>query len=379
MKKKFLARFVMAFATALLVGTLAGCSNEKGRESTDGTSDGTNTESTAPKEVLEYTEGRLYAKDMDLDQYVTVGDYQNFRVEPDEIVVSEEELQELMDEVYINSFPAQLGITDRAVVVGDTANINYEGKKDGVAFSGGTAQGANLTIGSHSFIDGFEDGLVGVMPGETVDLNLRFPDDYRNNEELAGQEVVFTVTVNYIIPAEKMDEAIKNLIPEVTNLEEFRQYIYDYLYFKAESESAEHYEEKVMDAFLALCEFKELPKEWLSYYGDNVRDYLISYAFSAGTDPDTLCQFYYGMDLDTVVAENADLATKRELAMQWVAKKENLMVTDDAELEKIMQDYAAEYGYETVADLLGDGSKEDFRQDHAYGQAFEFIFRLASE
>lgn len=80
---------------------------------------------------------------------------------------------------------------------GDTANIDYVGKKDGIAFSGGTAKGYDLVIGSGSFIDGFEEGLIGVEIGTTVDLDLTFPSDY-GNAELAGKAVVFTVTVNHV-------------------------------------------------------------------------------------------------------------------------------------------------------------------------------------
>jgi len=87
--------------------------------------------------------------------------------------------------------------TNGKVAKGDTVNIDYVGKKDGVAFEGGTASGYNLKIGSGSFIAGFEDGLIGVEIGKTVDLNLTFPENY-GNEELNGAKVVFTVTVNYI-------------------------------------------------------------------------------------------------------------------------------------------------------------------------------------
>ena len=87
--------------------------------------------------------------------------------------------------------------TEGKVAKGDTANIDYVGKKDGVAFDGGTANGYDLTIGSGSFIPGFEDGLIGAIIGETVDLNLTFPKDY-GNEELNGAKVVFTVKVNYV-------------------------------------------------------------------------------------------------------------------------------------------------------------------------------------
>ena len=88
---------------------------------------------------------------------------------------------------------------DRAVETGDTVNIDYEGKKDDVAFDGGTAQGYDLTIGSGSFIAGFEDGLIGAAPGETRELALSFPEDYKVNPDLAGTDVVFTATVNSLL------------------------------------------------------------------------------------------------------------------------------------------------------------------------------------
>ena len=89
-------------------------------------------------------------------------------------------------------------VTEGKVQDGDTANIDYVGKKDGEAFSGGTAKGSDLVIGSGTFIDGFEEGLIGVEIGSTVDLNLTFPKDYHNTS-LAGKAVVFTVTVNHVM------------------------------------------------------------------------------------------------------------------------------------------------------------------------------------
>jgi len=100
-------------------------------------------------------------------------------------------------EQYINDALLKGYITDRAVENGDVVNLDYEGKKDGVAFEGGTAKGYDLEIGSGLFIPGFEEKLVGVMPGETVDLDLTFPEGY-DEPSLAGQPVVFTVTVNGI-------------------------------------------------------------------------------------------------------------------------------------------------------------------------------------
>ena len=104
-------------------------------------------------------------------------------------------------------------LTEGVVKANDTVNIDYVGKKDGVAFEGGTAKGYDLTIGSSSFIEGFELGLIGVKVGDTVDLNLTFPENY-NATELAGKDVVFTVTVNSIsrpVMPKMTDELIKKL------------------------------------------------------------------------------------------------------------------------------------------------------------------------
>ena len=376
MKNKLIRKILVGCAAALVCVSLAGCAQGKGGEASSSAAS-TESSQTTPTEVKQSTEGRVYAKDMDLDKYVTLKDYTNFKVDPDPVTVDEEELEEILDNVYLNSFPAELGIKDRAVALGDTANIDYVGKKDGVAFDGGTATGSNLGIASHTFIDGFEDGLIGVMPGETVDLNLKFPENY-HNEELAGADVVFTVTVNYIIPEEKMDEAIAGIIEEVNTIEELRQYIYEYLEMSAQNDNQDAYEEKIMDTFIEeYCEIKELPEEWISYYGENVRNYFVTAALQMATDPETLVQTYYGQDLETFCKEYAELATRRDLAMQAVAKKENITL-DDAKLDEVLQQYATESGASSVAEYLGEASKEDFRQDYIYEEAFSLIIERAS-
>ena len=114
-------------------------------------------------------------------------------------------------ESYVSSAQAYDKLTEGTVKDGDTVNIDYTGKKDGVAFEGGTAQGQNLVIGSKSFIDGFETGLIGKKIGDTVNLNLTFPQNYQSTE-LAGKAVVFTVKINYVqaLP-EKNEETAKKL------------------------------------------------------------------------------------------------------------------------------------------------------------------------
>ncbi len=107
-------------------------------------------------------------KDIKVDKYVTIGEYKGLFVTMEPVSVADAEVEEIMLDMYTGSFPQEKGVKDRAVAVGDTVNIDYEGKRDGVAFQGGTAQGALLTIGSGRFIAGFEDGLVGLCPARPL-------------------------------------------------------------------------------------------------------------------------------------------------------------------------------------------------------------------
>lgn len=134
----------------------------------------------------------------DVEKYVTLGDYDGMEVEvAGDFEVSEEDVVDYINGM-LSYYPSYEDTDKQTVEEGDCVNIDYEGKKDGVAFDGGTAQGYVLEIGSNTFIDGFEEGLIGVNVGDTVDLDLTFPEDYQS-ADLAGAAVVFTVKVNKIV------------------------------------------------------------------------------------------------------------------------------------------------------------------------------------
>ena len=165
MKKKL----ALLLSMLLAVGTLAGCGSSEEQQ---------NTSTEADTEFAEYSD---VAVNKPVEEYVTMGEYNGVEVVYAKTPVTQEEIDALALEIYWDSVTEENGgVKDRAVQIGDTANIDYVGKKDGEAFSGGTSSGYNLTIGSGTFIDGFEDGLVGVMPGDTVDLDLTFPENYKN-------------------------------------------------------------------------------------------------------------------------------------------------------------------------------------------------------
>lgn len=310
---------------------------------------------------------------MKVEKYVTLGDYSSFEVAVDVVGVDEEELKTLMSGNYINYVtPEHGGITDRAVAEGDTVFIDYEGKEDGVAFAGGTAQNAALTIGSGQFIDGFEDGLVGVMPGQTVDLNLRFPDNY--NPEMAGKEVVFTVSVRCIqplsVPEEEMEDVVVASmgIGGVGTVAEYRQYAYDYLY----SEYEYDVQSGILDILMERCEFKELPEELLKPYREMWSEVFKTYASRYQISLEQYAAYFHGIDGASLINRYAERNLKQDLILQAIANREDLKIGDE-ELEARLQEDAEAGGYASAEEYVGSGDREDYRNDYMNEKVLKYL------
>lgn len=341
MKKKL----VGALAALLVVGMLGGCGSED----------------------------TTVLKDMDVEKYVTIGEYKGVPVTAVATEVTEEDVNAWVDDAYFSCITADFGgITDRAVEVGDTVNIDYVGKKDDVAFDGGTASGQSLTIGSGRFIDGFEDGLVGVKPGETVDLNLTFPADYFNTD-LAGAEVVFTVTVNFIMPTEKQDEIVAVLgVENVATVDELYEFGRTYLQAYAEQTYLSNVQYEIINAFMESCTFEELPKALVEKYATMTRENMELTAANAGTDAETYTSAYYGMSLEDYVATYAERVTEQYVAFQAVANKENLNISDE-ELDSVLLESAQQNGFTTIEEFIGDTPKEQYREYLMYDKVLQFM------
>ncbi|MCM1543176.1 MAG: trigger factor [Blautia sp.] len=297
-------------------------------------------------------------RDLKTDSYVTLCDYQNMSVSVEPITVTDEERDLSVMEAYSGFATLEnSGITDRAAVDGDTVNIDYVGKRDGVAFDGGTASGAFLVLGSDSYIDGFEDGLVGVRPGETVDLNLAFPENY-GNTELAGQEVVFTVTVNYIV--ELRDEVAAAMgLENVSTVAELQQYYYDRIYASREQSYERNVMGAIMTALFDQCTYGEMPEAILESNKAYVRG-VVNSAAAYGLDADTYTNTFFGMDSETYINNYATELTKQDITLQAIANQEDLNVSDK-ELKETLQQYAEDAGAGTVEEYLGDNSAEEYR------------------
>lgn len=315
--------------------------------------------------------------EMKVEKYVTLGEYTGLNVTVPSPEVTEKEQMQYFQQIYFGNMVVEEEekITDRAVKDGDVVNIDYEGKKDGVAFQGGTATEQYLGIGTDMFIAGFEEGLVGVNPGETVDLDLTFPAEY-GNAELAGQAVVFTVTVNYIYPEYSDEEVASWGNASYTTVEDLEKFVYDYLYEYNQYYYETNLENAVLEAFMNQCVFTELPEELVNRYKTNLQNSITAEAAAYGTDAGTLCNYYYGMDLTTFLNTYAPESAKQSLAFQAVANEQDLNLTDE-ELDAKISEAATANGYTSVEEFMGTNTKDDYREYFTYEAAVEYLVNNA--
>lgn len=364
MKKKMLAVLLTVAVSMTAVACGDKASEEQGTETVKETTETAQQDTTAAEEV---TAVGGYMKDLNAEDYVTLGEYKGVEVTLDEPEITDEYLDGYIEYVQQNN-AVSTPVTDRAVEMGDVVNIDYVGKIDGVAFDGGSAQGSDLTIGSGQFIDGFEDGCIGMKVGETKDVEATFPDPYKNNPDLAGKVAVFTVTVNSIsveeIP-ELTDEYVQSLSLEgCTNVEEYRAYVYDVLLEQQqesyESDKADLAYEKVA----AECEFKDAPEAMVTRMNNTLTSNLSSYASMYGVDLGTYVSAMYGgtaEEYETTLLEQSKMMAQHYLMMQAIADREGLSVSDE-ELEEQLSQEAQDYGYETVEEYKSLVDVEAFRE-----------------
>lgn len=375
--------FSMILCVLLFAGMLTAC-GEQGENGPVDTEVGGNIQSTEAANGSDTLSANMETvteivnlKDITVEDYMTLkGDYMGLTLYiPAKAEVTDEEVELLALDVYNSGVPAEGGITDRAVEIGDIINLDYAGYKDGVAFGGGTAQNQQLIIGSGAFIDGFEDGLVGVMPGETVELNLTFPAGYRN-AELAGQAVLFTVTVNFIYPnsvSEMQDEILADITGgEYETVAAFLEYCREYLEYEAEYDYTTERELAVMEATEELFSFSEVPEALQNKYAASIRASMESEAMQYGLDIFTYFSYFYGIDAESYLVQASEASAKQCMIFQYIANREGLHLSDE-ELEESLQRFAEENRVLSVEELLLYNDKEEFREYFMFEKVVEFI------
>lgn len=269
--------------------------------------------------------------DYDLTKYVKVGEYKGLEYKnPDKINVSDKEIKEAIDED-LDAAKSLTDVKDNKVHDGDTVNIDYTGKIDGKEFEGGSAEGTSLEIGSGSMIKGFEDGLIGGKVGDTVTLNLTFPDPYENNEELSGKDVVFEVKINsaqeYVTPTE---EEYVEQSSEYDTVADYEKAVKDELYKTKQSEQKSEIETYLWGVITGSSEVIEYPEKELESYKEKQKEYVQDYADKNSMEYADVIESTYGMtedefneELDSAAQTNA----KEQMIIYYIARQEGLEVT----------------------------------------------------
>ncbi len=290
--------------------------------------------------------------------------------------VTEEDIQSKIDN-YVSTYLYENEEVDGPVESGDLTYINFVGTKDGVAFDGGTdksEEGYPLTIGSGSFIPGFEDGIIGMNKGDVKVLDLTFPEDY-GNADLAGAAVKFEVTLKKIsrrFDLELNDENVKKYLNYDT-VESFKQAVSDDLKYQS-------YTEQLGDYLSENCTATNLPKDEIQKYSDEVYNYTVNnvkqYALQYSTSEEMILNYLLGMESYEALRQYCDDGAKQNVAYQYIikeiAKKEGI-VASEADITERGGKYAKQYGFESVEELIEQATKEVVKDAIEMDMTLEFL------
>ena len=311
---------------------------------------------------------------IDVEKCVTLGDYKGVTVEKTIQSVTDEDVQNEIDNALAN-YPVEV---DQAAKEGDTVNIDYVGKIDGEEFDGGSDQGAVLKLGSGKFIDGFEDGLIGARKGETRTLNLTFPEDY--TQDLAGKAVEFTVTVNAVKEplSEPTDQWVADNIEGYDNIADYKAGIRSEQEESNEQTAENQVRYAAWTQVIDNCTINEYP-ETLVEVGKKLYDQQVeTYAKYAGTELDAyiessgLTQEEYQSNME----EYGKNVAAQALVCQAICDKEGFAIGDD-DYQKALQDMLTEYGC-TEDELIQTYGQDNVEQSIMLNRVSNLILENAN-
>ncbi len=298
----------------------------------------------------------------DLSDYVTLGNYKNIEYHEKTVFVTQTDV-----DARIKADLKKYGFTtnkekDGEVMVGDIVNIDYAGYLDGVAFEGGTASGYSLEIGSGSFIEGFEAGLIGKKAGDKVDLNLTFPEKY-HSAEMAGKSVVFKVTINRVYEVQYA-EITDEIVPKISTAKtaaNYRDHIYNLLVEEQTSEIANENYSAIVSAVVECSKIKKYPKKEVDAYKENLISQNESLAQSQGMSLEQLVSYsgYSLSEFESLMEENAKKIVEKEMLFLMIAEKEGVKVTP-REYQKSVEKYMKDQDFASEEELIKAVGQDKF-------------------
>lgn len=366
MKKIFAAGICVMMTAALLLG----CGKDK-------TSTDSQTQTDSKTES-----GIDAASEPDLDDLkITLGNYKNVEVTIEAIAdITDEDVESQLNSLIANG-TTQTEVTDRAVADGDLVKVDYEAAMDGQIISGETQKDYNILIGSGIFFDGAESQLIGVMPGETKDVDVTYPKSYPN-EALAGKQAVYKVTVKAILEegqAELTDEYVKELSGgECENVGEFRAYLKKNLQTGVDAQKELLAQQAVWDKVIADTVVENYPEDLLKAKEDAYKKNDEESAKLEGMTLDEYVEAYMGItieDYNKQISDEIEKSAKKSVISKAIAKEEGIAI--DTLSDADWDEAAKWFGYEDAGQLKNDYTEADIKSELTLKRVTQLMMETA--
>lgn len=306
-----------------------------------------------------------------MGDHVELGEYKGITVDKSVQEVTEDDVDYQIENT-LSMSSEEVEDAEAQLAEGDIANISYVGKKDGEPFEGGTSDDYDLTIGSGQFIEGFEEGLIGAKKGETRDLNLTFPEEY-HSEELAGQAVVFTVSVNAIKRVPELTEEWVVANTDSDSIEAYRQSIREELEEGNEYTADSSVKNQAWNQVVSDSEIKEYPDEDLKAAAEEYKDSMNTYAEQMGQTVEEFlkAQGITQEELDEESQQYAEYKVKQNLVLQAIMDAEGFTM-DDEESKKTAEQMEKDYGI-SIEDMNEQYGEASVQESIALTRVMDFI------
>ena len=334
-------------------------------------------------DVVQIEKGKpfIFTAEVAVKPEVTLGKYMGVTVTKIDTTVTDEEVDAALEQERNNN-ARTVTVTDRPVAEGDTAVIDFEGFVDGVAFEGGKGENHPLEIGSHTFIDTFEDQLVGKNAGDEVEVNVTFPEQYQA-ADLAGKPATFKVKINEIKAKElpELDDEFAQDVSEFDTLAEYKESLKKNLEEKKVNEAKRTKEDEAVQKIIDKSKM-DLQEAMIDTQCETMVEEFAQRIAQSGLSMDQYLQFS-GLTIDGLKEQVRPEAISRiqgSLVLEQIAKEENIEVTDEdvnAEIEKM----AANYGMEAdkLKEYMGDAEKDSMKKELAITKAVDLVMANVKE
>lgn len=364
MKKRLVA---MCLALCLAF-TMTACGGSEAESEAEGETEAVDEEAAA--QVLK-------AVDVDdLSKYFTLGEYKGLTTTRTVYEITDEDVEyQIESAMEYNS----VEVTDRPIQEGDIANIDYVGTMDGVEFDGGSGSNYDLTIGSGTFIEGFEEGLIGATTGQEVDVNVTFPDPYLNNTDYSGKDAVFHVTVNAIYEIPELTDEWVQENTEYTSVDEYRAYIRELLEDNSGSQADYEVKTALFDQVLANSEIIEYPEELLNAESESYKEQIETlYATASGMTLDDFitAQGLTVEEFESVCEEGAKTRLQQKMVVQAILDAEGIEITQ-GDYDAMIEDYAISYGFTDAASMIDTYGEDMIKFNVLWDEACEVLLETA--